>query len=133
MGSSEEIIRSIVEMLNEKFNERKKVTVQRVFDKYSTKLVRGRDITLYLFRIGIIKPRREGESPKTADLWEINLENVRAFLENGGALLDIRCPLCGGQTISNSYNTYRCTKCFYQDQLPPFNPYIYRKNKNYKG
>jgi len=105
MGSSEEIIRSIVEMLNKKFNERKKVTVQRVFDKYSTKLVRGRDITLYLFRIGIIKPRREGESPKTADLWEINLEKSVSIRTS--SLLSIPTSTGGTRTIRVRLNS-RC-------------------------
>ena len=116
--ASNEILRSIMEMLNEKFTDEKSVTVQRIFDKYSTRLVKGRDITLYLYNIGIIVPRRENETPKDANLWKIDMSRVREFLENDGALLDYKCPLCGSQTISKNYNTYRCSKCLFKGDLP---------------
>jgi len=116
--ASNEILRSIMEMLNEKFTDEKSVTVQRIFDKFSTRLVKGRDITLYLFNISIIVPRRENETPKDANLWKIDMSKVREFLENDGALLDYKCPLCGSQTISKNYNTYRCTKCLFKGDLP---------------
>lgn len=108
---------SIVEMLKEKYSEEKNVTIQRIFDKYSTRLVKGRQITMYLARIGIIKPRHEGESLKEANLWEIDMAKVDEFLEKGGAVLEITCPLCGEETISNKYNTYRCTRCFFEGSL----------------
>lgn len=116
--ASNEILRSIMEMLDEKFSDEKSVTVQRIFDKFSTRLVKGRDITLYLFNISIIVPRRENETPKDANLWKIDMSKVREFLENDGALLDYKCPLCGSQTISKNYNTYRCTKCLFKGDLP---------------
>ncbi|HHD15119.1 MAG TPA: hypothetical protein ENK47_00250 [Euryarchaeota archaeon] len=115
---SNEIIRSIMEMLNEKFTDEKCVTVQRIFDKFATRLVKGRDITLYLYNIGILTPRRENETPKDANLWKIDMARVRDFLENDGALLDYRCPLCGSRTISKNYNSYRCTKCLFKGDLP---------------
>ena len=105
-------------MLNEKFSQDKCVTVQRIFDKYATRLVKGRDITIYLYNIGIIEPRREGDTPKEANLWKINIDRVHSFLENDGALLGYRCPLCGSQTISKAYNSYRCTKCLFKGDLP---------------
>lgn len=125
---SNEIIRSILEMLDEKFTDEKSVTVQRIFDKFATRLVKGRDITLYLYNIGVLVPRRDNETPKDANLWKINMERVRDFLENDGALLDYRCPLCGSQTISKNYNSYRCTKCLFKGDLPekPF-PRIKKK------
>jgi tRNA(Ile2) C34 agmatinyltransferase TiaS len=115
---SNEIIRSIMEMLEEKFTDDKSVTVQRIFDKFATRLVKGRDITLYLYNIGILVPRRENETPKDANLWKINMEKVRDFLNNDGALLEYRCPLCGSGTISKNYNSYRCTKCLFKGDLP---------------
>ncbi|MFW3145739.1 MAG: hypothetical protein ACMUIE_02885 [Thermoplasmatota archaeon] len=115
---SNEVIRAIVEMLSEKFSEEKSVTVQRIFDKFATRLVKGRDITMYLFNIGIITPRREDETPKEANLWKINMAKVREFLDNDGSLLEYKCPLCGSQTISRSYNSYRCTKCLFKGDLP---------------
>jgi tRNA(Ile2) C34 agmatinyltransferase TiaS len=115
---SNEVVRAIMEMLAEKFTEDKCVTVQRIFDKFATRLVKGRDITMYLYNIGIIEPRREDETPKDANLWRIHMPKVREFLENDGALLDYRCPLCGSQTISKSYNSYRCTKCLFKGDLP---------------
>ena len=105
-------------MLDEKFSEEKCVTVQRIFDKYATRLVKGRDITVYLYNIGIIEPRRDSETPKDANLWKINIEKVKSFLENDGALLEYKCPLCGSQTISKTYNSYRCTKCLFKGDLP---------------
>ena len=116
--ASNEIIRAIMEMLNEKFSEEKSVTVQRIFDRFSTRLVKGRDITLYLYNIGILKPRRENETPKEANLWKIHIKNVKIFLENDGAILEYKCPLCGSQTISKTYNSYRCTKCLFKGDLP---------------
>ena len=115
---SNEVIRAIIEMLDEKFSEEKCVTVQRIFDKYATRLVKGRDITVYLYNIGIIEPRRDSETPKDANLWKINIEKVKSFLENDGALLEYKCPLCGSQTISKTYNSYRCTKCLCNGDLP---------------
>lgn len=115
---SNEVIRAIIEMLDEKFSEEKCVTVQRIFDKYATRLVKGRDITVYLYNIGIIEPRRDSETPKDANLWKINIEKVKSFLENDGALLEYKCPLCGSQTISKTYNSYRCTKCLFKGDLP---------------
>ena len=79
---SNEVIRSIIEMLSEKFTKEKCVTVQRIFDKYATRLVKGRDITMYLFNLGILEPRREEETPKEANLWKINMQKVFDFLEN---------------------------------------------------
>ncbi len=116
--ASNEIIRAIMEMLDEKFSKEKSVTVQRIFDKFATRLVKGRDITLYLYNIDLIKPRRENETPKEANLWKINMENVKVFLENDGALLEYKCPLCGSQTISKTYRSYRCTKCLFKGDLP---------------
>ena len=115
---SNEVIRSIVEMLAEKFSEERSVTVQRIFDKFATRLVKGREITLYLYNIGILTPRRDDETPKEANLWKIDMEKVKEFLENDGALLDYKCPLCGSQTISKSYKSYRCTKCLFKGDLP---------------
>jgi tRNA(Ile2) C34 agmatinyltransferase TiaS len=115
---SNEVVRSIIEMLAEKFSEEKFVTVQRIFDKFATRLVKGRDITMYLFNIGILEPRREEETPKEANLWRINIVKVREFLESDGGLLDYKCPLCGSVTISKSYNSYRCTKCLFKGDLP---------------
>lgn len=115
---SNEVIRSIVEMLAEKFTVEKYVTVQRIFDKFATRLVKGRDITMYLFNIGILEPRREEETPKDANLWRIDIPKVHEYLENDGALLDYKCPLCGSITISKSYNSYRCTKCLFKGDLP---------------
>ncbi|MGA1872535.1 MAG: hypothetical protein ACMUHY_02595 [Thermoplasmatota archaeon] len=115
---SNEVVRSIMEMLAEKFTEEKCVTVQRIFDKYATRLVKGRDITMYLYNIGILDPRRDEETPKDANLWKINISKVREFLENDGSLLEYKCPLCGSTTISKSYNTYRCTKCLFKGDLP---------------
>ncbi|MGA1819465.1 MAG: hypothetical protein ACMUHU_00495 [Thermoplasmatota archaeon] len=115
---SNEVVRSIMEMLAEKFTDEKSVTVQRIFDKYATRLVKGRDITMYLYNIGIIEPRRDEETPKDANLWKINMAKVREFLENDGSLLEYKCPLCGSTTISKSYNTYRCTKCLFKGDLP---------------
>ena len=115
---SNEVVRSIMEMLAEKFTEEKCVTVQRFFDKYATRLVKGRDITMYLYNIGILDPRRDEETPKDANLWKINISKVREFLENDGSLLEYKCPLCGSTTISKSYNTYRCTKCLFKGDLP---------------
>ena len=115
---SNEVVRAIMEMLAEKFTDDKCVTVQRIFDKFATRLVKGRDITMYLYNIGIIEPRREDETPKDANLWRIHMPKVQEFLENDGALLDYRCPLCGSQTISKSYNSYRCTKCLFKGDLP---------------
>ncbi|MGA1793176.1 MAG: hypothetical protein ACMUHM_04435 [Thermoplasmatota archaeon] len=115
---SNEVVRSIMEMLAEKFTDEKTVTVQRIFDKYATRLVKGRDITMYLYNIGVIEPRRDEETPKDANLWKINMAKVREFLENDGSLLEYKCPLCGSNTISKSYNTYRCTKCLFKGDLP---------------
>jgi len=115
---SNEVVRSIMEMLAEKFTDEKTVTVQRIFDKFATRLVKGRDITMYLYNIGIIEPRRDEETPKDANLWKINMPKVREFLENDGSLLEYKCPLCGSTTISKSYNTYRCTKCLFKGDLP---------------
>jgi len=115
---SNEVVRSIMEMLAEKFTDEKSVTVQRIFDKYATRLVKGRDITMYLYNIGIIEPRRDEETPKDANLWKINMPKVREFLDNDGSLLEYKCPLCGSSTISKSYNTYRCTKCLFKGDLP---------------
>ncbi|MBN1389593.1 MAG: hypothetical protein JXA22_03015 [Candidatus Thermoplasmatota archaeon] len=115
---SNEVVRSIMEMLSEKFNDEKCVTVQRIFDKFATRLVKGRDITLYLYNIGILEPRREEETPKEANLWKISMVKVREFLENDGSLLEYRCPLCGSETISKSYNSYRCTRCLFKGDLP---------------
>jgi tRNA(Ile2) C34 agmatinyltransferase TiaS len=115
---SNEVIRAIIEMLDEKFSEEKCVTVQRIFDKYATRLVKGRDITVYLYNIGIIEPRRDSETPKDANLWKIDIGKVKSFLENDGALLEYKCPLCGSQTISKTYNSYRCTKCLFKGDLP---------------
>ena len=115
---SNEVVRAIIEMLAEKFTKDKSVTVQRIFDKYATRLVKGRDITMYLFNIGILDPRREEETPKEANLWRINISKVKDFLENDGGLLDYKCPLCGSGTISKSYNSYRCTKCLFKGDLP---------------
>ena len=115
---SNEVIRSIIEMLNEKFTDEKSVTVQRIFDKFATRLVKGRDVTMYLYNIGILEPRRENETPKEANLWKIDMEKVRSFLENDGAVLEYPCPLCGSPTISRSYRSYRCTKCVYRGDLP---------------
>ncbi|MFO8051398.1 MAG: hypothetical protein R6V01_06845 [Thermoplasmatota archaeon] len=115
---SNEVIRSIIEMLADKFSEDKCVTVQRIFDKYATRLVKGREITLYLYNIGILTPRRDDETPKEANLWKIDMEKVKEFLKNDGALLEYKCPLCGSQTISKSYKSYRCTKCLFKGDLP---------------
>ena len=115
---SNEVIRAIIEMLDEKFSEEKCVTVQRIFDKYATRLVKGRDITVYLYNIGVIEPRRDSETPKDANLWKIDIGKVKSFLENDGALLEYKCPLCGSQTISKTYNSYRCTKCLFKGDLP---------------
>ncbi|MEA3557665.1 MAG: hypothetical protein U9R75_00255 [Candidatus Thermoplasmatota archaeon] len=115
---SNEVIRSIIEMLSDKFTDEKSVTVQRIFDKFATRLVKGREITLYLFNIGILTPRREDETPKEANLWKIDMIKVKEFLENDGALLDYKCPLCGSQTISKTYRSYRCTKCLFKGDLP---------------
>lgn len=115
---SNEVIRSIIEMLAEKFTDDKHVTVQRIFDRFATRLVKGRDITMYLYNIGILEPRREEETPKDANLWKIDMSKVREFLENDGSLLEYRCPLCGSGTISKSYNTYRCTRCLFRGDLP---------------
>lgn len=117
-----------MEMLEEKFSADKSVTVQRIFDKFATRLVKGREITLYLYNIGVLTPRRDNETPKDANLWKINMEKVRSFLENDGALLDYKCPLCGSQTISKTYKSYRCTKCLFKGDLPdkPF-PRIKKK------
>ena len=120
---SNEVIRQIIEMLHEKFSEEKHVTVQRIFDKFATRLVKGRDITIYLYNIGILEPRREVETPKDANLWAINMEKVNSFLENDGGLLEYKCPLCGSQTISKAYRSYRCTKCLFKGDLPE-RPYI---------
>ncbi|MDG6223888.1 MAG: hypothetical protein QCI82_00060 [Candidatus Thermoplasmatota archaeon] len=120
---SNEVIRSIMEMLIEKFSKEKHVTVQRIFDKFATRMVKGRDITLYLYNIGILEPRREDETPKDANLWTINMEKVQEFLDNDGSLLTYKCPLCGSQTISRSYRTYRCTKCLFKGDLPD-RPYV---------
>lgn len=115
---SNEVIRAIIEMLADKFNEDKCVTVQRIFDKYATRLVKGREITLYLYNIGILTPRRDDETPKEANLWKIDMDKVKEFLENDGALLEYKCPLCGSQTISKTYKSYRCTKCLFKGDLP---------------
>ena len=123
---SNEVIRAIVEMLNEKFSDDKFVTVQRIFDKYATRLVKGREITMYLLNIGILEPRRDNETPKEANLWKINMDRVRSYLENDGALLEYPCPLCGAPTISKSYKSYRCTRCIYKGDLPE-KPYQVRK------
>lgn len=123
---SNEVIRSIMEMLTEKFSGGKNVTVQRIFDKFATRMVKGRDITMYLYNIGILEPRREGETPKDANLWTINMQVVEEFLQNDGALLEYRCPLCGSQTISKSYRTYRCTKCLFRGDLPD-RPFIRKR------
>jgi len=123
---SNEVVRSIMQMLKEKFSDEKHVTVQRIFDKFATRMVKGRDITLYLYNIGVLEPRREEETPKDANLWTINMDKVDAFLENDGAPLDYRCPLCGSQTISRSYRSYRCTKCLFKGDLPD-RPYIRHK------
>ena len=120
---SNEVIRSIMEMLSEKFTDDKCVTVQRIFDKYATRLVKGRDITYYLYNIGILEPRRPNETPKDANLWKINMDAVVKFLENDGALLDYKCPLCQSQTISKSYKSYRCTRCIFKGELPD-RPYV---------
>jgi tRNA(Ile2) C34 agmatinyltransferase TiaS len=125
---SNEVVRSIILMLSEKFSDEKCVTVQRIFDKYSTRLVKGRDITLYLFNIGILEPRREGETPKEANLWKIEMAKVRDFLKNDGALLEYRCPLCGSGTISRSYDTYKCTRCLFKGDLPE-RPFVRGKRK----
>ena len=117
MGSSEDIVLAIVEMLSEKYSRDKNVTIQRIFDKFSTRLVKGRQITIYLSRIGLLKPRHENESVKEANLWEINFDKVDEFLEEGGALMEIDCPLCGGKTISNKYNAFRCKRCFFEGSL----------------
>ncbi len=115
---SNEVIRSIMEMLREKFSNDKHVTVQRIFDKFATRMVKGRDITLYLYNIGVLEPRRDDETPKDANLWTINMNGVEEFLKNDGALLEYKCPLCGSKTISRSYRTYRCTKCLFKGDLP---------------
>ncbi len=120
---SNEVIRSIIEMLAEKFSDEKCVTVQRIFDKYATRLVKGREITLYFYNIGILTPRRQDETPKDANLWKINMDGVRSFLENDGALLDYLCPLCQSSTISKSYKSYRCTRCIFKGDLPD-RPYV---------
>jgi len=125
---SNEVVHSIIFMLSEKFTDEKCVTVQRIFDKYSTRLVKGRDITLYLFNIGIIEPRREGETPKEANLWKIDMGRVREFLKNDGAPLDYKCPLCGSGTISRSYDTYKCTRCLFKGDLPE-RPFVRGKRK----
>ena len=117
MGSSEDIILGIVEMLNEKYSRDKNVTIQRIFDKYSTRLVKGRQITIYLARIGLIRPRHENETVKEANLWEIDFDKVDEFLKEGGAVMEIQCPLCGGDTISNKYNAFRCKRCFFEGSL----------------
>jgi|PlaIllAssembly_1097288.scaffolds.fasta_scaffold795996_2 tRNA(Ile2) C34 agmatinyltransferase TiaS len=125
---SNEVVHSIIFMLSEKFTDEKCVTVQRIFDKYSTRLVKGRDITLYLYNIGIIEPRREGETPKEANLWKIDMDRVREFLKNDGAPLDYKCPLCGSGTISRSYDTYKCTRCLFKGDLPE-RPFVRGKRK----
>jgi hypothetical protein len=117
MGSSEDIVLSIVKMLKEKYTEDKNVTIQRIFDKYSSRLVKGRQISVYLARIKIIRPRHKGESLKEANLWEIDMKKVDEFLKEGGAGLDSACPLCGGDTISSKYNIYRCKRCFFEGTL----------------
>lgn len=117
MGSSEDIILTIVGMLDEKYSREKNVTIQRIFDKFSTRLVKGRQITIYLSRIGILKPRHDNETVKEANLWEIDFDKVEEFLEHGGALMEINCPLCGGETISSKYNSFRCKRCFFEGSL----------------
>lgn len=117
MGSSEDIVLSIIQMLKEKYTPEKNVTIQRIFDKYSSRLVKGRQITMYLARLGILAPRHKGESIKEANLWEINMKKVDDFLKNNGAALPVACPLCGGGTISNKYNTYHCKSCFFEGVL----------------
>jgi hypothetical protein len=123
---SNEVIRSIMQMLMEKFSEDKHVTVQRIFDKFATRMVKGRDITLYLYNIGILEPRRDDETPKDANLWTIKMKDVEDFLKNDGAVLDYKCPLCGSKTISRSYRTYRCTKCLFKGDLPD-RPFVKQK------
>jgi len=125
---SNEVVHSIVVMLSEKFTDDKCVTVQRIFDKFATRLVKGRDITLYFYNIGILEPRRDNETPKEANLWKIDMERVRGFIANDGAVLEYRCPLCGSPTISRSYNSYRCTKCLFKGDLPD-RPFIKGKKK----
>ncbi len=117
MGSSEDIILDIIEMLDEKYSEDRSVTVQRIFDKYATKLVKGRQITIYLAKIGIIKPRKEEESVKEANLWVIDIARVKEFKEQGGSQLPFKCPLCGSDTMSSRYNVYQCKRCFFEGSL----------------
>ena len=54
MGNSEDIIMDIIDMILEKYHEDRCVTVQRIFDKYGTKIVKGRQITIYLAKIRIL-------------------------------------------------------------------------------
>ncbi len=107
----------IINMLDEKYSKERSVTVQRIFDKYATKLVKGRNITIYLAKIGILSPRKENESVREANLWVIDIDKVKEFKENGGALLPFPCPLCNSQTISSRYNIYQCQRCFFEGSL----------------